>query len=142
MASYIAEPCVGTKSASCVAVCPVNCIYEGDDQYYINPSECIDCGECVPACPVTAIFAEDALPEQWVSFGEKNVAFFVPGADDGLPTTEAATESNDETPLGAEATDPDEEEAWPDDAGVHEAPGGDAAFADGEPNEEDEPDEA
>jgi ferredoxin len=65
MAYIIAEPCIGTKDASCVAVCPVDCIYEGDDQYYINPDECIDCGACEPECPVEAIFADDSVPEQW-----------------------------------------------------------------------------
>ena len=56
MPYVIAEPCIGTKDASCVEVCPVDCIYEGEDQYYIHPDECIDCGACEPECPVTAIF--------------------------------------------------------------------------------------
>jgi ferredoxin len=76
MAYIIAEPCIGTKDASCVAVCPVDCIYEGEDQYYINPDECIDCGACEPECPVEAIFADDSVPEQWVSYTPKNRAFF------------------------------------------------------------------
>jgi NAD-dependent dihydropyrimidine dehydrogenase PreA subunit len=58
----IAQPCIGSKDASCVAVCPVDCIYEGEDQYYINPDECIDCGACEPECPVTAIFPEEDVP--------------------------------------------------------------------------------
>jgi len=76
MAYIIAEPCIGTKDASCVAVCPVDCIYEGDDQYYINPDECIDCGACEPECPVEAIFADDSVPEQWASYTPKNKDFF------------------------------------------------------------------
>src|SRR5262245_890790 len=76
MSYYIVEPCIGTKDASCVAVCPVDCIYEGDDQYYINPDECIDCGACEPECPVEAIFADDSVPEQWQSYIAKNSAFF------------------------------------------------------------------
>ena len=76
MAYIIAEPCITVKDASCVAVCPVDCIYEGEDQYYINPDECIDCGACEPECPVTAIFAEDAVPEDQQSFIAKNYAFF------------------------------------------------------------------
>ncbi|NWG22414.1 MAG: ferredoxin family protein [Chloroflexi bacterium] len=76
MAYIIAEPCIGVKDAACVAVCPVDCIYEGDDQYYISPDECIDCGACEPECPVEAIFADDSVPEQWQSFIEKNRAFF------------------------------------------------------------------
>ncbi|MFN8503963.1 indolepyruvate ferredoxin oxidoreductase subunit alpha [Kouleothrix sp.] len=76
MAFVITEPCIGTKDASCVAVCPVDCIYEGDDQYYINPDECIDCGACEPECPVEAIFAAHAVPEGQESFIGKNAAFF------------------------------------------------------------------
>jgi NAD-dependent dihydropyrimidine dehydrogenase PreA subunit len=48
MPYVIAEPCLTTKDASCVEVCPVDCIYEGADQYYIHPDECIDCGACEP----------------------------------------------------------------------------------------------
>ena len=76
MAYVIAEPCIGTKDASCVAVCPVDCLYEGDAQYSINPDECIDCGACEPECPVEAIFAEDSVPDQWQSFIAKNRTFF------------------------------------------------------------------
>jgi NAD-dependent dihydropyrimidine dehydrogenase PreA subunit len=46
MPFVIAEPCIGVKDKSCVEVCPVNCIYEGGDQYYIHPDECIDCQAC------------------------------------------------------------------------------------------------
>ena len=56
-------------------VCPVNCIYEGEDQFYINPDECIDCAACEPACPVTAIFHEDDVPGQWAGYVEKNRAW-------------------------------------------------------------------
>lgn len=62
MAYVITEPCIGVKDASCVDVCPVECIYEADDQFYIHPEECIDCGACVPACPVEAIYAEPDVP--------------------------------------------------------------------------------
>ena len=76
MTYIISEPCIGTKDASCVAVCPVDCIYEGEDQNYINPAECIDCGACEPECPVTAIFADDSLLEYWASYTAKNANFF------------------------------------------------------------------
>ena len=72
MPHIIAEPCIGTKDASCVDVCPVECIYETDDQFYINPDECIDCGACVPVCPVSAIFIEEDLPTEWSSYIDKN----------------------------------------------------------------------
>ena len=76
MTHIIAEPCITVKSADCVDVCPVDCIHEGDDMYYIDPAECIDCQQCVSACPVEAIFAEDELPEKWNSFIAKNADFF------------------------------------------------------------------
>ncbi|NTW01144.1 MAG: 4Fe-4S binding protein [Oscillochloris sp.] len=38
--------------------------------------ECISCGACAPECPVDAIFADDDVPQQWVSFVEKNRVFF------------------------------------------------------------------
>ncbi len=78
MAYIITEPCIGTKDKSCVDVCPVDCIYgtDEDEQLYIHPDECIDCGACVPECPVEAIFAEEDVPEQWQSYTEKNAAYF------------------------------------------------------------------
>jgi ferredoxin len=76
MTYVICEPCIDVKDQACVEVCPVECIYEGDDQFYINPDECIDCGACEPECPVEAIFADDDVPEKWESFVEKNANFF------------------------------------------------------------------
>ena len=78
MTYVITETCVDLKDASCVEVCPVNCIYSTDDDrlYLISPDECIDCGACEPECPVTAIFAEDAVPEQWTNFTQINADFF------------------------------------------------------------------
>ena len=72
MAYIITETCVDVKDASCVDVCPVDCIYEGDRMYYINPDECIDCAACEPVCPVAAIFAEDVLPGDQTRFIEIN----------------------------------------------------------------------
>jgi NAD-dependent dihydropyrimidine dehydrogenase PreA subunit len=50
--------------------------FESNEQLYIDPAECIDCGACVPVCPVTAIFALDDLPEKWKHFTEKNAAYY------------------------------------------------------------------
>ncbi|MBI2569360.1 MAG: ferredoxin family protein [Candidatus Schekmanbacteria bacterium] len=72
MAFVIAEPCINVKDAACVEVCPVDCIHDGADQYFIDPEECIDCGACEPECPVDAIFPEDELPTEWRSFAAKN----------------------------------------------------------------------
>ncbi|MFD8643504.1 FAD-dependent oxidoreductase [Streptomyces zaomyceticus] len=57
------------SDATCVAVCPVNCIHptpeEPDfgstDMLYVDPRACIDCGACADACPVDAIFPVDRL---------------------------------------------------------------------------------
>ena len=78
MSYVITEPCIGVKDASCVDVCPVDCIYtsETDEQYFINPDECIDCGACESVCPVSAIFPEDAVPDKWKSFIEVNRRHF------------------------------------------------------------------
>ncbi|MDQ2854670.1 MAG: ferredoxin family protein [Chloroflexota bacterium] len=78
MTYVIVEPCIGVKDASCVDVCPVDCIHTNDAAplYYIDPDECIDCGACEPECPVTAIFAEDAVPDQWTNFIQINADFF------------------------------------------------------------------
>ena len=75
MTYIIAEPCVDLKDASCVDVCPVDCIYEGERQYFIHPEECIDCAACEPVCPVAAIFAEDSVPEQWKEYIATNRDF-------------------------------------------------------------------
>jgi ferredoxin len=77
MAYVIAEPCIDVKDKACVEVCPVDCIYEGPNQLFIHPDECIDCGACEPVCPVTAIFVEDETPEQWKHFIALNKQFFV-----------------------------------------------------------------
>ncbi|AIE84329.1 4Fe-4S ferredoxin [Fimbriimonas ginsengisoli Gsoil 348] len=55
-----------------MTVCPVDCIYEAEDQVFINPDECIDCGLCEPECPVNAIFVDTDVPENWKSFIELN----------------------------------------------------------------------
>jgi len=76
MTYIIVQPCIETKDASCVDVCPVDCIYEGEDQYYIHPEECIDCGACVPECPVEAIFPDDEVPDKWKEYIAKNYERF------------------------------------------------------------------
>ena len=78
MAHVIVSPCVGLKEGSWIGVCPVDCIYTTDDdqQMYIEPDECIDCGACVPACPVNAIFLEDRVPANERQYLEINVKYF------------------------------------------------------------------
>jgi ferredoxin len=68
MTFVIGEKCLGERYATCVDVCPVDCIHPGDyqDQVFmiIDPEECIDCGVCLPECPIDAILeTEDDDPE-------------------------------------------------------------------------------
>ena len=84
MAFVIAQPCIGVKDGACVAVCPMDCIHPRPDspdfgaheQFYIDPALCIDCNLCTDECPVKAIFQDQDLPAEWVSFIEKNAAHF------------------------------------------------------------------
>ena len=67
--------CRDCLDTGCVAVCPVDCVYQytGEDretfpnQLYIHPEECIDCGACEPECPWQAIFEEEAAGKNPVS---------------------------------------------------------------------------
>jgi ferredoxin len=73
MAYVITEPCAAVKDKACVAVCPCDCIREGQveyegktyDQLFINPDDCIDCGLCESECPVSAIFLDIDVPTKW-----------------------------------------------------------------------------
>ena len=76
MTYVITEACIGVKDRACVDVCPVDCIYESEDQLYIHPDECIDCGACVPACPVAAIYESiDATPAHQKALIEANAIY-------------------------------------------------------------------
>jgi ferredoxin len=72
MAYVVGEACINCKYTDCVAVCPVDCFYEGENTVVINPDECIHCGACEPECPTNAIYDEDDLPEKWKAFKEIN----------------------------------------------------------------------
>jgi ferredoxin len=60
---------------ACVEVCPVDCIVQHkekgsadgfENQLYIDPEECINCGVCEPECPWEAIFEDEQVPEIFV----------------------------------------------------------------------------
>ncbi|GAA3512724.1 FAD-dependent oxidoreductase [Aeromicrobium panaciterrae] len=82
MTFIITQSCC--NDASCVAVCPVDCIHPAPDDpdfataemLYINPDECIDCGACVPACPVSAVHADSELPEHLSDYAQINADYF------------------------------------------------------------------
>ena len=67
MTYVVNDGCIRCKTMDCVAVCPVDCFYEGENMLVIHPDECIDCGVCEPECPVDAI-KPDTEPglEKWV----------------------------------------------------------------------------
>jgi NAD-dependent dihydropyrimidine dehydrogenase PreA subunit len=84
MPFVITDPCIGTKDAACVDVCPVDCIHPRKDEpefesttiLYIHPEECIDCGACVPACPVAAIYdSPESTPASQKAFIEANAVY-------------------------------------------------------------------
>ncbi|TDV57277.1 FAD-dependent oxidoreductase [Actinophytocola oryzae] len=82
MAFAITQTCC--NDASCVAVCPVNCIHPTPDEpdfgrtdtLYVDPATCIDCGACADACPVDAIFPVDALSAPLRGYAELNAAYY------------------------------------------------------------------
>jgi len=74
MTHIITSLCV--REASCVTVCPVDCIVPGEPQdewpwFYIDPMTCIDCGACIPECPFNAIFPEDEVPDAYIATGDE-----------------------------------------------------------------------
>ncbi|MEU5842546.1 FAD-dependent oxidoreductase [Rhodococcus sp. NPDC047139] len=82
MAYVITQTCC--NDASCVAVCPVNCIHPSPDEpefataemLHIDPQTCIDCGACADACPVEAILPDDKLAPSQARFAEINAAWY------------------------------------------------------------------
>ena len=61
MTDVITGACIDVMDKSCLAECPVDCIYEGRRSMYINPLECIDCGACESVCPSTAVVYDREL---------------------------------------------------------------------------------
>ncbi|MEU7037469.1 FAD-dependent oxidoreductase [Streptomyces sp. NPDC046237] len=72
------------SDATCVAVCPVNCIHPTPEErefgstemLHIDPATCIDCGACADACPVDAIFPVDSLSAADAGYAAVNAAYF------------------------------------------------------------------
>ncbi|MFR9727988.1 FAD-dependent oxidoreductase [Saccharopolyspora sp. MS10] len=87
MAYAITRACC--NDASCVSVCPVNCIHPTPDEpdfgrtdmLYVDPRTCIDCGACADACPVDAIFPVDRLFGADAEYARINAEHF--GAEPG-----------------------------------------------------------
>ncbi|OKK23827.1 ferredoxin-NADP reductase [Streptomyces sp. CB02488] len=72
------------SDATCVAVCPVNCIHPTPEEQafgstemlYVDPATCIDCGACADACPVDAVFPVDSLFGAREEYAAINAAYF------------------------------------------------------------------
>lgn len=82
MAYVITDAC--QKDFLCAAECTTTAIHPMSDeagadtvsQLFINPDECIDCGNCISICPSNAIFPIDELPADKAEFAAKNAAYF------------------------------------------------------------------
>ncbi|MFC8762508.1 FAD-dependent oxidoreductase [Streptomyces sp. NPDC057193] len=83
------------NDATCVAVCPVNCIHpapgEADfgttEMLYIDPTSCIDCGACADACPVDAIFPADRLTGRLREYEAINAEYYADRAPAPAPAS-------------------------------------------------------
>ena len=76
MTYVITKTCIDVKDGDCVDVCPVDCIYEGNRMFYIQPDECINCGICETFCPVEAIYSEEEVPSELNDFITINAEYF------------------------------------------------------------------
>lgn len=82
MPHVITQPCC--NDASCISVCPVNCIHPTPDEpgfgtaemLYIDPATCIDCGACIDECPVSAIVPDDQLGDKSQRYLQINAAYY------------------------------------------------------------------
>ncbi|MBU7598369.1 ferredoxin family protein, partial [Streptomyces sp. P38-E01] len=106
MAYAITQTCC--QDATCVAVCPVNCIHPTPEErafgstemLHIDPRACIDCGACADACPVDAILPVPALPSSQREYAALNAAYYEPSSTAPAP----APAPNAATPTTTEAT--------------------------------------
>ncbi|MFI6313916.1 FAD-dependent oxidoreductase [Nocardia fusca] len=82
MSYVITQNCC--NDATCVAVCPVDCIhptptereYRTTEMLYIDPGACIDCGACADVCPVDAIASADSLRPEQQRYRDLNAEYF------------------------------------------------------------------
>ncbi|CAL9356578.1 putative ferredoxin_ferredoxin--NADP reductase [Streptomyces sp. enrichment culture] len=103
MAFAITQTCC--TDATCVAVCPVNCIHPTPEErafgstemLYIDPKACIDCGACADACPVDAVLPVDGLTGGQREYADINAAYFA--------YPEARPQEEAESPTESEGAD-------------------------------------
>ena len=88
MTYVITQSCC--NDASCVEVCPVDCIHPTPDEpgygtaemLYVNPDDCIVCGACVDVCPVSAIYPDYELPDHLSEYAMVNADYFTYAGND------------------------------------------------------------
>ena len=85
MTYVIVEACIGIKDRACVDVCPVDCIYEGEDQLTSTPTSASIAAPASRSARSTAIFPEEDVPPNMTSFIEKNREVFNSDTPPGRP---------------------------------------------------------
>ncbi len=112
MTWVITRMCRDCLDISCVEVCPVDCIVQHKDkggaegfenQLYIDPEECINCGVCEPECPWEAIFEDEQVPAVFAEDTQLNAVivdvrddFEVPERGDvKIPSTDEITKNKE-----------------------------------------------
>lgn len=91
MAYVVTDKCIRCKFMDCVAVCPVDCFYEGENMLVIKPDECIDCGVCEPECPAAAISADsDPAAAPWIALNAEYASLWPNIAEKKEPPADAA----------------------------------------------------
>lgn len=109
MTWVITRLCRDCVDMACVEPCPVGCIlqYQGgedgkyENQLYIDPDDCIDCGACEPMCPWEAIYEDVSVPDVFKEDIELNAKilddrddFDIPDIDEKSPPSPDAVEDN------------------------------------------------
>ncbi|WOJ89036.1 ferredoxin family protein [Methylocapsa polymorpha] len=118
MTFVVIDNCIKCKYTDCVAVCPVDCFYEGVNMLVIDPDVCIDCGVCEPECPAQAIKADTAknlgifpklnadMAKIWPNLAFKRKALPEAAEFDGKPNKYEAFFSADPGEGGAKGAKP------------------------------------
>ena len=94
MPHIVTDNCQRCRFTECVDHCPVQCFHADDEQLYISPDVCVDCGACIPVCPVQAIYDVVDMPDDkkpWVAVNKERASTLpiISTKQDPLPTAKA-----------------------------------------------------
>ncbi|MEU9353526.1 FAD-dependent oxidoreductase [Streptomyces griseoloalbus] len=124
MAFAITQTCC--NDATCVSVCPVNCIHPTPEErafgstemLYIDPKTCIDCGACADACPADAIFPVDRLTDGMREYARINADYFAhSGRESSEEVDTPAQQPRDSSPIFHAWSEPAFDRVLPSDFG-------------------------